>query len=58
VAQDDRGKQPIVSGATTAVVPKEKRAGKEKLEVAVNEKEKRKRIAVSESERVTKKPRT
>ncbi|MCI60826.1 hypothetical protein A2U01_0082082, partial [Trifolium medium] len=58
VAQDDRGKQPIVFGATTAVVPKEKRAGKEKLVIAVKEKEKRKMIAVSESGRDTKKPRT
>ncbi|MCI65832.1 hypothetical protein A2U01_0087090, partial [Trifolium medium] len=42
---------------TTAVVPKKKRAGKEKLEDVVKEKEKRKRIAVSESDRVTKKSR-
>ncbi|MCI33097.1 hypothetical protein A2U01_0054313, partial [Trifolium medium] len=32
--------------------------GKEKLEEVVKEKEKRKRIAVSESKRITKKPRT
>ncbi|MCI82025.1 hypothetical protein A2U01_0103299, partial [Trifolium medium] len=44
--------------STEAVVPKKKRAGKEKLEEVVKEKEKRKRIAVSESEKVTKKPRT
>ncbi|MCI73338.1 hypothetical protein A2U01_0094602, partial [Trifolium medium] len=37
---------------------KENRAGKEKLEEVVKEKDKRKRIAVSESERVTKKPKT
>ncbi|MCI88801.1 hypothetical protein A2U01_0110089, partial [Trifolium medium] len=53
VAQDDRGKQPIVSGA----VSKKKKAGKEKLEIAVKKKEKRKRSTVAES-RVTKKPRT
>ncbi|MCI93846.1 hypothetical protein A2U01_0115144, partial [Trifolium medium] len=46
VAQDVRGKEQIVSDATTAVVQKKKRAGKEKLEDVVKEKEKRKRIAV------------
>ncbi|MCI17531.1 hypothetical protein A2U01_0038679, partial [Trifolium medium] len=58
VSQDVRGKQPMVSGATTAAVPRKKKAGKEKLEVVEKEKEKekekRKRIAVSESERVMK----
>ncbi|MCI85938.1 hypothetical protein A2U01_0107217, partial [Trifolium medium] len=43
VAQDVRGNQPIISGATTAAVPKKNKAGKEKPEVVVKEKEKRKR---------------
>ncbi|MCI85405.1 hypothetical protein A2U01_0106684, partial [Trifolium medium] len=43
VAQDVRGKQSIVSDAA----PKKKKAVKEKLEVVVKEKEKRKRTAVS-----------
>ncbi|MCI87880.1 hypothetical protein A2U01_0109165, partial [Trifolium medium] len=51
VAQDVKGKEPIISGATTAVVvSKKKRADKEKIEEVVKEKEKRKRTAVSESE--------
>ncbi|MCI94131.1 hypothetical protein A2U01_0115429, partial [Trifolium medium] len=44
--------------STTTVVSKKKRAGKEKLEDVVKEKEKRKRVAVSESDRVSNKPRT
>ncbi|MCI78762.1 hypothetical protein A2U01_0100033, partial [Trifolium medium] len=43
---------------TTAVVSKKKRAGKEKLKEVIKEKEKRKRVAVSDSDRVSKKPRT
>ncbi|MCI74845.1 hypothetical protein A2U01_0096109, partial [Trifolium medium] len=44
--------------STEAVVPKKKRTGKEKLEGVVKDKEKRKRIVVSESEKAAKKPRT
>ncbi|MCI37071.1 hypothetical protein A2U01_0058295, partial [Trifolium medium] len=60
VAQVVRGKEPIVSGATAATAPKKKRAGKDKIEEVVTEKEKRKKADVSESdkEKVIKKPRT
>ncbi|MCI75239.1 hypothetical protein A2U01_0096507, partial [Trifolium medium] len=58
VAQDVKGKEQIVFGATAAVVPRKKRADKEKIEEVVKEKEKRKRTVVSESDKVTKKPRT
>ncbi|MCI57819.1 hypothetical protein A2U01_0079070, partial [Trifolium medium] len=58
VAQDGRGKEPIVSGTTAVIESKKKRADKEKVEEVVKEKEKRKRTDVSESGIVTKKPRT
>ncbi|MCI52312.1 hypothetical protein A2U01_0073556, partial [Trifolium medium] len=57
-AQVVKGKEPIVSGTDVATAPKKKRTGKDKAEVVVKEKEKRKRDVVSESnkENVTKKP--
>ncbi|MCI55416.1 hypothetical protein A2U01_0076666, partial [Trifolium medium] len=55
LVSEDKGAE---GTSTAAIVPKKKRAGKEKLEEVVKEKEKRKRIDVSESEKVTKKPRT
>ncbi|MCI81597.1 hypothetical protein A2U01_0102871, partial [Trifolium medium] len=58
VAQNVKGKEPIVFGATTAAASKKKMADKEKIEEVVKEKEKRKRTDVSESDKVTKKPRT
>ncbi|MCI44540.1 hypothetical protein A2U01_0065779, partial [Trifolium medium] len=44
--------------ATEVVVPKKKITGKEKLGEVVKEKEKRKRIVVSESEKAAKKSKT
>ncbi|MCI65845.1 hypothetical protein A2U01_0087103, partial [Trifolium medium] len=61
-SSDSEDDQPVsedkgIEGASTAAnASKKKRADKDKIEEVVIEKEKRKRTAVSESDKVTKKP--
>ncbi|MCI85104.1 hypothetical protein A2U01_0106383, partial [Trifolium medium] len=46
-APEDKGKKPIVSDSTAAIAPQKKRSDKDKSDMVVKEKEKRKRNTAS-----------